>query len=343
MTTLASNLDLAAAAHLLLRAQRVTVLTHAKPDGDAYGSVIAAVAALRQLGKNARGLVIPPILPGLGEIAGSDVLEVVSNGPTGDDADVVLIVDTAAWSQLGSLASLVRDKLDQTLIIDHHLSGDIEAAHRHVDATAAACCELVAQLILALADAAQPCAALWTPVVCEALYAGIASDTGWFRFSNTTPRTHQWAARLLEHGVNHAELYRKLEQTERPEKLALLVRALHSLELLADGSVALMTLWQRDFAETGANDEETERFVDLPQVLAGVRVVVLAAEQVLNGDPPRTRTRLSFRSKPGADAVNVAELAERFGGGGHARAAGAKVDAPLEQVLPNLRQTLSAL
>jgi phosphoesterase RecJ-like protein len=126
--------------------------------------------------------------------------------------------------------------------------------------------------------------------------------------------------------------------------LALLVRALHSLELLGGGQVALMTLWQRDFAETGANDEETERFVDMPQVLANVRVAVLAAEQVLNnGDSPRLRTRLSFRSKPGAEAVNVAELAERFGGGGHARAAGAKVDAPLAEVLPGVREALERL
>lgn len=332
-----------AAATLLLQAQRITVLTHAKPDGDAYGCVIAAVAALRQLGKNARGLVIPPILPGLGDVAGSSILQIIPADPPADQPDLLLILDTAAWSQIGALAKLVRPNLSRTLIVDHHLSGDIEAAYRHVDASAAACCELVAELILALSDVAKPKATLWTPIVCEALYAGIASDTGWFRFSNTTPRTHEWAARLLRHGVNHSELHRKLEQTERPEKLALLVRALHSLELLAGGSVALMTLWQRDFAETGANDEETERFVDLPQVLADVRVVVLAAEQALNGNPPRTRTRLSFRSKPGIDAVNVAELAERFGGGGHARAAGAKIEAPLAEVLPNLRQTLNSL
>ena len=335
---------MAGAAKLLLKAQRITVLTHGKPDGDAYGCVIAAVAALRQLGKNARGLVIPPILPGLGDMAGSPMLEVIPGEPPADEPDLLLILDTAAWSQIGALGKLVRPNLSRTLIVDHHLSGDIEAAHRHVDATAAACCELVAELITALSEAAKPRTTLWTPVVCEALYAGIASDTGWFRFSNTTPRTHEWAACLLKCGVNHSELYRKLEQTERPEKLALLVRALHSLELLAGGSVALMSLWQRDFAETGANDEETERFVDLPQVLASVQVVVLAAEQVMPSDAePRTRTRLSFRSKPGPQAVNVAELAERFGGGGHARAAGAKVDTPLVEVLPRLRLTLESL
>jgi len=344
VTLMANNVDLVGAAKVLVQARKVTVLTHGKPDGDAYGSVIAAVAVLRQLGKTARGLVLPPILPGLSDIAGSDMIDVVSSEVPPDHSDVVLIVDTAAWAQLGALASLVRSSLQRTMIVDHHLSGDVPAAWRYIDPRAAACCEVMGGLIEALGDAAGPRARLWTPVVCEALYAGIASDTGWFRFSNTTPQTHEWAARLLQHGVNHAELYRKLEQTERPEKLALLVRALHSLELLGGGQVALMTLWQRDFAETGANDEETERFVDLPQVLADVRVVVLAAEQIVqDGSGTRSRTRLSFRSKPGPSAVNVATVAETFGGGGHARAAGAKVEAPPAEVLPKVRQALVAM
>ena len=113
-----------------------------------------------------------------------------------------------------------------------------------------------------------------------------------------------------------------MEQGERPEKLKLLIRALDSLQLLADSRVAVMTLRQADFEDTGAYAEETERFIDLPQIVATVQVVAMIAEPA-DGEGPM---RLSFRSKPGPDAVNVAELAARYGGGGHARAAGAKVD-----------------
>src|SRR5690606_21036827 len=99
-----------------------------------------------------------------------------------------------------------------------------------------------------------------------------------FRFSNTRPMTHELAARLLRCGVDHAHLYQQLEQTERPAKLALMIRALDSLQLLADGRAAVMVLRAEDFAQTGANLEETERFVDIPQTVSTVQIVVLITE-----------------------------------------------------------------
>jgi phosphoesterase RecJ-like protein len=154
--------------------------------------------------------------------------------------------------------------------------------------------------------------------IAEALFVGIASDTGWFRFSNTRPQTHRLAARLLEFGIDHADLHMRLEQAERPEKLGLMTRALDSLQLVAGGKAAVMTLRQRDFAETGARYEETERLVDLPQVVQSVHVVALITETA------EGTIRVSFRSKPDDEPIDVNELARQFGGGGHARAAAAK-------------------
>ncbi len=211
------------------------VVTHAKPDGDAFGSTIALVAALTTLGQTARGLFVPPLPDALGELAGADLADVW-------DADYrlpfnpgrIVIVDTGAWSQIGPLRETIEPHLDDTLILDHHLSGNVSAGHRYVDGQAAAACEIIAELIdlllapsesklspsdSAAADASA--AAELRRVIDDALFVGIASDTGWFRFSNVRPQTHRLAADLIGRGVDHATLYQKLEQCERPEKLAL--------------------------------------------------------------------------------------------------------------------------
>jgi phosphoesterase RecJ-like protein len=369
-----SNLDLAAAAKLIREASSVVVITHAKPDGDAIGCVIAVVAAVNQLGIPVEGVVVPPVPGSLLTLVEDQPVRSLDEGQSLPDADLYVVVDTGAYSQIGPARAVIDAHLDRTLILDHHLSGDIPAAHRHIEGDAAACAEVIAVLLDYLADkpglegpdrrtapigtrATDWQNPLYSHTVRKALFAGIASDTGWFRFSNTRPRTHELAARLIRLGVDHADLYAQLEQTERPEKLQLMIRALDSLELLADGRVAIMTLRARDFIETGAQIEETERFVDVPQIVATVQVVVLITEPPPfsgNGSPVVTaerldsssissvQTRLSFRSKPGPGAVNVARLAEAFGGGGHARAAGAKVDAPVSVVLARVHEAVKA-
>jgi len=326
-----SNLDLDQAAKLLAAEDgAIAVLTHAKPDGDAAGSVVSLVAALRAAGKDAVGLLVPPILPPLKTLAAAPGIRVVDDAAGLGDFSRVVIVDTGAWSQVGPLRDLVEPMLDRTLILDHHLAGDIQAANLFVDSSAAAAAEIVADLIEKLVDIAS-LDANTCQTISEALFTGIASDTGWFKFSNTTPRTHQLAAKLIARGVNHASLYGKLEQSERPEKLALLIRAVGSLQLLAQGRAAVMTLRTKDFEETGARTEETERLIDIPQAVESIQAIALITEVKTDGG---VQTRISFRSKPGDQAINVSNLAGLFGGGGHARAAGAKIDAPVDDVLP---------
>ena len=228
-----STLDLPAVARRLSALDGPTlVLTHAKPDGDAFGSVVALVATLQTLGKTARGVLVPPIPRSLALQRGFELADVF-----GDDYELpfdpalCVIVDTGAWSQLGPMRRFIEPRLDRTLVLDHHLSGDIRAADRYVNGAAAAACEIIAELVELLlpsvgegdrtsgrreTDAAGFKAL--PPVIREALFIGIASDTGWFRFSNTRPQTHELAAKLVRQGVDHAELYQRLEQCERPEK-----------------------------------------------------------------------------------------------------------------------------
>lgn len=348
MTDYTSTLTLADAAQLIRDTPgRTVIFTHAKPDGDAFGSVVALVVALRAMGKTVDAWFVPPVPDALTNIRGSGLINVYEDNTDFGEADRIVIVDTGAWSQVGPVRSFVEPRLDRTLIIDHHLSGDIPAPHRYIDGEAAACCEILAELVRLLIPEYSAVEPRMLHTLCDALFVGIASDTGWFRFSNTRPETHRLAAEMIAHGVDHAELYRRLEQTERPEKLALLIRALDSLKLLAGGRAAVMVLRRGDFDETGAFEEETERLIDIPQQVATIQAIVLISEkQNNNGEGPAVVTRMSFRSKPqmpgGPEPVNVAELAGQFGGGGHARAAGATVEAPIDEVLPKVCAALEA-
>ncbi|MFP4144237.1 MAG: DHH family phosphoesterase [Phycisphaeraceae bacterium] len=339
MAEYASTLDTAAAAALIQAApDPLVVLTHAKPDGDAFGSTVALTAALRSRGRDVRAYLAPPVPAALQKLAGADLAEVFQEGGKLPDAGLYLVLDTGATGQLGPVTeAMTPDRLQRTLIVDHHLSGDLPAANKLIDGTAAACAEIVAELIEELLGELSCPDEDCQRTITEGLFVGIASDTGWFRFSNTRPRTHELAARLLRAGVDHARLYRGLEQTERPQKLALLTRALDSLHLIAGGRAAVMVLSKEDFAETGALQEETERLIDVPQQIGDLQVVALLSE-VGSGDS--VSTRMSFRSKPDPDAANVAQLAHQFGGGGHARAAGASFDGPAEKILPEVEKAL---
>ncbi len=325
-----SNTTLAAIADRLSGVRRIMLTTHAKPDGDALGSIVALGRALRQRDKTVEYRVLPPLPPNL-VFAGDGAALVVHEGAAAADIaepDLIVITDTGAWSQLDALRDWLAPRRQKVIVIDHHLHGDDVAAERFVDARAAAACEIVADLIGAMG------VAIDRPMA-EALFLGIASDTGWFRFSNTRPNTHRLAARLLERGVDHAALYARTEQGERHEKLALLTRALQNMQTIADGHAALLTLRARDFEQTGARPDETERLVDLPQTVEDVRVVALVVEQ-------GQQTRVSFRSKPGDDAIDMNQLAQRFGGGGHARAAGAKVEKPIDPVREQVIEAIEA-
>jgi len=347
-----SNVDQNQAAELLAKARRVVITTHVKPDGDAFGSVVALAAALRGGGAQVSVIVAGPIHESFKSLPGFDLLQPFDADAEWPEVDMLVVLDTGAWSQLQMMRRHIEPLLDRTLIIDHHVSGDVPAKWLCIDSQAAATCQMLGDLVTRLPredgylDVAEP-------RVAEALYIGLASDTGWFRFSNTRPATLELAARLLRAGVDNASLLQKLEQAERVEKLRLLVRALDSLRLMADDRAAMMVLRAEDFTQTGAVVEETERFVDMPQIVGTVELVALVTEPPQDdpgaGDGNTSSftdangaIRLSFRSKAGPNAINVARLAQQFGGGGHERAAGAKVVGSLDEVLVRVESAVRA-
>lgn len=333
-----STATLADVARRLGTARRVAVCTHRKPDGDALGSMLGLSRALRARGATVDLLVIGPIEPGLARFLEGTSHRRADDAPPsgGPEPDAIVVLDTCAWSQLEPLEPWLRARGDRVLVVDHHPHGDDVGAVRFVDPTASA----TAQLVVALLDAMGGPITGGPDGVAEALYLGIATDTGWFRYANTSGAVLRAAARLLDAGVDHARVYSIIEEGHRPQRLALVARSLESIEYAAGGAVAIQTLRLADFAETRGEVTDLEGVVNMPMAVRDVRVSILLTEI------GPALTKMSLRAKPaasGAPALDVNAFARCFGGGGHTFAAGARVEAGAEETKCRLMTALAGV
>ncbi len=308
----------------------VVITTHSKPDGDALGSTLSLHRALRSIGV-ASVVVYLGYFPERFEYvvrADDDVLyDTDESGSVFEDercagACRVVICDTGARQQVRSALGYLEGKAAITTIVDHHRSGDSDlAAHRHVDITAAAACVSLAELCAHIVGAKD--ASGLTEPIAEPLYLGIGTDTGWFRHTNTDPRTLRTAASLLESGVDADRLVRMSEYGDPPGRVELLRRALNGTRLFCDNRAAIMKLHMIDLEAAGIEAGDTGGLVDVVRSVRTVEVVALLVEI------SDARVKVSMRSKGGDHAVNVAAIANAMGGGGHFHAAGARVDGDL--------------
>lgn len=315
----------------LSRCRRVLLTTHVRPDGDALGTAAAMQMGLAQRNIASEVLLLSQLPHKYGFIFTDYTIpfQVVEQGWPArlnlDDFDALLVVDTGTWSQLPGLKERILAWSRPKLVLDHHQTQENWASHKLVDPKAAAAGEIAAQLLKRWGITID------SPIA-TALYLAIVSDTGWFHFSNTQPRTLRVAADLVEAGVDTDRLYQRMYYSERAERIRLHTRALQSLELLAEGRLAVMRLTAQDFEQTGASVGDTENVINQPLAIETVEVSILLVRS-----PSDPVTRISFRSKGGID---VAQFAERFGGGGHVRAAGCKIDAPMEHAYQQLTQAM---
>jgi len=294
--------------------QRLLLLSHQRPDGDALGALAAMAVALARRGATPQVALFDPYPPRYALL--EDCAAWRDWDRHGEElrrfCDGVVIVDTCAHSQLEPAREWL-DRAPPTLVIDHHATHDGIAGRpgdlRLIDTGAAAVCVLVAEWVPAFGAAVD--AELATP-----LFVGLATDTGWFRFSNTDARAMRIAAALLDVGVQADAVHRALYQQDHPAKLRLISRMLATLELHGGGRIASMTLREADFRAAGADRTMTEDLVNEAGRLGGVEVLLLCTED------PGGVVRVNLRSK---QYVDVAALARSFGGGGHPRAAGARV------------------
>ena len=321
---------------VLSRSRRVLVTTHVRPDGDALGTTAALVLGMRAKGIEAEVLLLSHLPRKYAFIYQENgiVHHDVEKGWPAEGFpfgrfDALLVADTGTWSQLPGLEERIRGWSVPKLVLDHHLTQQDWADVKLVDTQAAAAAEVAAELLDAWGVA-------FDRGIADALYLGIATDTGWFQFANTRPGTLRLAARLMEAGVDTDRMYRLLYQNERAERIALQARAQQSLQLLEGGRLATMRVGKVDFAETNAHVPDTENLINIPLQIRTVEVSILFVEQPEGGP-----IRISLRSKGGVD---VARFAETFGGGGHARASGLKLDGGIneayERVVGAMRERL---
>lgn len=305
------------AAAYLSEGQSFLITAHVNPDGDAIGSALGLQAYLRRQGKAAEVFIdddLPRYLsfmPGFADICPPDGVD--------RKPDFLVVLDTDT-SRIGEVAKCAPGA--KILNIDHHISNDEKADYLYL-AKRSATAEMIFEILTSLGadfplDVAIP------------LYVGVATDTGFFRYSNTTPLTMRVGGRLLEAGICPSDISEILEL--RP--LAVVkgqAAALDTLELFADGRVAGIFL-EKAFAD---QMESTDSFIDLIRVIEGVEIAVLIKEVA------ERRCRVSIRSK----GINVSDIAVRFGGGGHIRAAGCTLNLSLAEakaaLLPALAEAVA--
>ncbi len=295
------------------------IVTHARPDGDALGSTVGLYRVLTELGRDVKIVLYEDVPPRY-----AFVVEGVPYSRWGKDINVadveadrqIVIVDTSSWQQLEPVAPFLKGH-PHKFVIDHHKTRDRVSDIELIDENAPAAALIVWKI----------CKAAGWPVskeAAEALFVGLATDTGWFRFSNTNAEALAAAAEMTELGVNPAELYQRIYLSDPAARVRLLARVLGEFKLFADDRVALQTLSRKTLAECGATDAMTEEIVNEPMRIATVNVSVFCSEAADNGP-----VRVNLRSKHGVD---VAALARQFGGGGHERAAGARIPGTLDEV-----------
>ena len=299
---------------------KVLLTTHENPDGDGVGAAIALAAHLKASGKEARIVVTPALPENLRFLDPHGWIEAFDpGGAHGDLAawpDAWLLIDASEPHRMGVLFPAFETTKAHRACLDHHLKDAPQGFDAEfTDPTASASTELVYDLVRPRLGGELP------PVMAQALYAGLVSDTGNFRHANSTPKIHHAAADLIAQGVHPARIFNALYQTATPAKLRLFGRAMGGLQLRAEGRFAYLTVTLADLAAAGATHEDLDELVEEPRKLKGVEVAALFSETT-DG-----KAKVSLRSR---ERVDVNAVCRQFGGGGHRLASGAKAPQPLE-------------
>ena len=299
--------------------ERFVLTSHVRPDCDALGSELGMAGVLESLGKQVRIVNPHATPPNLAFIdpqrrirhLGQDI-----QAADLADSEVLIVLDTSAWAQLGSMADVVRATTARRVLIDHHVGEDDLKAELFKNVEA----EATGRLVVEAADALD---VRLTPEIAAPVFAALATDTGWFRFSSTTAETLRLAGRLMDAGADAAAIFNALYEQDTLARVKLRGEILARVVADVDGRLVHTYVRLDDFRRTGALPIDTEDAVNLTLAVAGSEVAVIFVEQKPNA------FKISFRSRCRVDCNQVAR---QFGGGGHKAAAGASVEGPFDEV-----------
>jgi phosphoesterase RecJ-like protein len=298
----------------IMRRQRFLLASHARPDGDSIGSQLAMAFALEALGKQVRIVNADPAPEHYQDFPGMDRIEIA--GSASADVDAVIVMECSDLTRTGVTG------LEGAFLIniDHHAGNRLYGAVNWHDESAAACGEMVFDLIRELG----------VPLTLEIathVYLAILTDTGSFHHSNITPRTFDICRQTVEAGVNPAAMARRVFDSNSFGKLKLIGALLDSMELLDDGRLALLYMDDAMLEACNCTNNDTEGLINLPLTAREIQAVVFFKVG------PTGEVRVSMRSKYDVD---VRQVAGAFGGGGHKNAAGFTVTGSLEEVRPRI-------
>lgn len=295
------------------------VVSHVQPDGDAVSSTLAVGWLLSCLGKKFTMLNEGPIPQRMRYLWHADQIVNLADGELTRTYDRVICVDCADFQRVGlTQRYFAPDALIAN--IDHHPTNNGYGAVTLIKPDAAATAEILFDLLKTFQ-------VQWDIDVATALYTGLLTDTGGFRYTNTSPKVMAAVSELLALGVNGPELAETLLEEMTLAQVKVLNRALNTLQLSPEGDIAWVHVTPQDMEECGAANEDLEGIVNYPRNIRGVEVGMLF--KVIT----ERSVKVSLRS---AGKVDVAELAQAFGGGGHTRAAGARIDLTLEEAIPRV-------
>jgi len=305
-------------AETLRGAKRVGLTTHINADGDACGSVAAMARLLPQVGITAR-IVNPTPWPSTFDfLLDASIEERTREGARAlAGIDALIVLDVSDMSRLGQLADPVRKLRIPRIVIDHHVPTDEPAGELLMDdPTACASAELVFDFAVTLGLEIAPATA-------EALYTAILTDTGGFRYANTSPRCHAIAATLLQVGVDPETMYRRIYASVTTGRIFLLRDALHSIGHDPEYGISWISVTADALQRYDVSPEDLDGIVEHPRSITGTRLALFFR------DLGYGKVKVSFRS---TGEVDVNRFAREFGGGGHAKASGALIPGTLDQV-----------
>lgn len=320
----------------LLKSRTVLVASHSHPDGDAIGALLATGLALQSIHKDVRMYNESPI-PAVYRFLPSVSSIMQQTGPV-DAYDAVVVLDCGDIERVGeSAGKLTCAKM--IINIDHHLTNTLFGHLQAVDPTACATSEMVHRLIKSMR-------VKMDTAIATAIYTGILTDTGSFRFSNTNRSAFAICTEMIEQGTDPFEVAQYVYGTYSLGRIKLLNLALDSLEISADGKISVMTLTQAMMAETGTQTQDIDGLINYARSIEAVKVAALIHETPLNGSAPGGKGKQYHVSLRSDGSVDVAQIASQYGGGGHASAAGFSVITTLEQLkaqILNLSETTPGL
>lgn len=300
----------------------VLILTHEDPDGDAIGSSLGLMHGLRKLNKNVSVLILNPdktysFLSGYSEIK-----QEIENS---SDYDLCISLDCSDIERLG-VGKKYFEEINNTIVIDHHITNQNYGDINYVNAIASSTCQNIIVILAALNISLNK-------EMGECIYTGMLTDTGGFRY-NIQPETFEFAAMLLETGIDVAKIYRIVFDLTTEKKTKLLGRALNRIEILEDGKIAYTYITEEDMNEFQNDSGDHENIVNFGRNIEGVEVSIFIREK--DG-----KYKISLRSN---EYVDVSRISAKYAGGGHVRAAGFELNMSLEQskqtVISEVKQNL---